>query len=170
MNDINFDCPECNRMIVVDLNGLGLEFACPHCAKMVPVPWEKIAPDTIQSPALVPPSTFQVGVMVVRCPCKHCKCPIEFDVKRCGEKIECPHCHVQTLLPKEGELKPIGDEKTWENKSGMITHVKCPTCRRMVLVTHEHREGREFVRFVDHMTKTGLSCYASFTCYRLAEE
>jgi len=157
-------------MIVVALNGLGLEFTCPHCAKMVPVPWEKITADPVQSAPSVPPVTSELGVMVVRCSCDNCKNPIEFDVKRCGETTKCPHCQIYTWLPKSDELKPIADEKTWEDANGMITHVKCPKCRRMVLVEHEYRQGREFVRFVDHKTKTGLSCYASFTAYRVAEK
>src|SRR5438477_9885584 len=100
MSNIKFDCPECRQMIVVDLNGLGFELACPHCAKTVPVPWENITTDTTQSPKSVSPSTPEIGGMIVRCSCKHCKNPIKFSVKRCGEIMECPKCHAQTRLPK----------------------------------------------------------------------
>jgi hypothetical protein len=107
--------------------------------------------------------------MFVKCSCTRCKNHIEFDSQFCGDVIECPHCHEQTRLPFESQLKPVGDERTWCAADGRITHLKCPKCRRMVLVTHESRDGREYVRFTDHQLNAGWSCDASQTCYRVAE-
>jgi DNA-directed RNA polymerase subunit M/transcription elongation factor TFIIS len=36
--DIQFDCPHCNNILVVDKDGAGMELGCPHCGHPVTVP------------------------------------------------------------------------------------------------------------------------------------
>ncbi len=112
---------------------------------------------------------WRVSPTTLRTVCKHCKAIVEFASEHSGERMECPSCHAQILLPSQENLKPVGNELMWIDKDGSITHVKCPFCRRMVLVEIEYREGRTFTRFMDHKTKMGTSCYGSRTCYRVAE-
>ena len=104
----------------------------------------------------------------VKYACKWCKNHIEFDVENCGEWLACPHCNRQIRLPAADQLKPVGGEKAWYDEAGVITYLKCPTCRRMLFMTHEHQDGQEFVRFPSHTTNSGFQCYASFTRYKVS--
>jgi DNA-directed RNA polymerase subunit M/transcription elongation factor TFIIS len=50
-DDIEFSCPYCQHLLVVDKKGAGLEVSCPECGKRIVVPKEAAA----TSPAVTPP-------------------------------------------------------------------------------------------------------------------
>ncbi len=54
-SDIQFECPHCANILIVDRAGIGLEVACAHCQGMVIVPeesrvFEEVADETLVQP------------------------------------------------------------------------------------------------------------------------
>jgi Zn finger protein HypA/HybF involved in hydrogenase expression len=110
-------------------------------------------------------STVPTFPALAKVACKKCKTHLQFDAAVCGLPIECPNCGSTIRLPLSDKLRPVGEEITWEDDEGLIRFVKCPSCHRMVPITHEDRGSIHGLRFILHERNSGVECSGSYAAY-----
>ncbi len=84
MGDIDFLCPECHGLLVVDEAGAGRRVRCTLCNKNIRVPEKK---------------TGSMGPGVVKVSCPECNQHLEVPQDLFGTVVDCPSCGVPLQLP-----------------------------------------------------------------------
>src|ERR1035438_1411990 len=56
-------------------------------------------------PPWVHPMNTAPEPILIKCPCRNCDGPLEFEASAAGQTVSCPHCEVDTLLYIPGNKK-----------------------------------------------------------------
>jgi DNA-directed RNA polymerase subunit RPC12/RpoP len=135
MSDISFDCPNCQKPLVIDEQGAGMTIKCPDCSHAIVVPQKPPAAHPYQPPPPEPPDAS-----------RHKACPF------CGEQIlsvakKCKHCGeflkqkrrrsdqahgTPTPLPPDASTVANTDRSLSTTSGDSKVTFKCIRCRTML--------------------------------------